>query len=1266
VTAPPSTKFVSPSRIARYYFQECARYLRYSSTLKAHWDEEGVPPAAYDFRPVSSAILETGYDWEEQVVGQHLAGNVWTAEQEGEPEQLRDLVMSVDDTVDLLARLEPGEWMYQGTLVTPPSFYERYGIDSDVVQVADCRPDLIECVEDDDGRLRLRVTDVKASTGIKLSHRIQSTMYSLILDHVLEHRGIGDRVVDGQGGVWLSQTPEPELFDIRMMRQPLEAFLENELQPLMARPADEADWHLYFRCEWCPYFEHCREEMRRTNDVSRVPYLSSHAKRYLRHLDPPVQTVKDLEALTKDPAGPERLANCASLRGRTDRLHLQTRALRTGKVLATGGSSIAMPKGENVQVILTLQREPVSGQIYAYGIYAHGLKEILGQNPKPMIGIAPAGDPETSEELEREFVLALHGLLGEVDAYNTDREDDWMAQKTLQVYVYDSYEAAFLTELLLRRIVDDHVATQALELFMHFQRPELIQAEDHPANEVFFPVVVLVHVLRSVFALPVEVTYRFRDVAELFRTEGGFEYRPNDYLSFELSNQVRSDAIYAIWTKGADYTDRIERELKARLWATTTTISGIRATLDDQGASLFAWPPKFRLPETMAYRHTVLSRLAFLARYESVLGYLATRTRRMEPIDEQLRSGDTLRLTYRGDDRWELDRRHADLDIDAGNFPNWLLVEDSDEGRRARLTYHDYTNRARMWVPKNVPLALASITSVEHTPERPNIALHLELKPSKEMPEPRIGQTYLLGPRETDYTTDHVIRTLREVDDEDDPAFVRLLASPGAFAGRLSPPRGLRERALELARHHGMTTSQLATFEGVLDRRLQLVWGPPGTGKTYFLALAILCLAEAHRTAGRPFRVVVTAFTHAAIDNCLRKIAHLQETLGVVGDDLPIVKLGKATLADMNAVEVRGDKHWTWPANPLAIVGGTVWGLRKGDEPAAADLVVIDEGSQLEVPPSVLAVQQLGRGGRLLIAGDDRQLPPIVQGVYPDPAQDEPILHRSIFECLRAQDPDGLFTGTLLENFRMNETLCRYPAAQIYVPEYRSADPTIAARALALTDGHRPDELVDALIDPAYPLVVGVLEGVQAAAENVVEADLVARAALALRSRLCDGDGEPYPHGRAGDAAFWKRGLFIVSPHHAQIYAVRRALAEGRSWAAEPFVDTVDKMQGQECDAVIATYGVSDVEYAMREKEFIYSLNRLNVSTTRARAKTIVFLPRPLIEPPIMAFEDDRIAEGIAFMQGLVRFAEREGESSMTTLGDSARLHLLRLPAHPR
>src|SRR5439155_13206656 len=117
-----------------------------------------------------------------------------------------------------------------------------------------------------------------------------------------------------------------------------------------------------------------------------------------------------------------------------------------------------------------------------------------------------------------------------------------------------------------------------------------------------------------------------------------------------------------------------------------------------------------------------------------------------------------------------------------------------------------------------------------------------------------------------------------------------------------------------------------------------------------------------------------------------------------------------------------------------------------------------------------------------------------------------------------------------------------------------------------------------------------------------------------------------------------------------------------RQWRSLPFVDTVDKMQGQECDSVIVSYGVSDVEYAMREQEFIYGLNRLNVSITRARAKTIVFLPRPLIEPPIAAYEDDRIAAGVAFMQGWVQFARFTGAVSVHPVGAAA-LELSRISA---
>ena len=77
-----------------------------------------------------------------------------------------------------------------------------------------------------------------------------------------------------------------------------------------------------------------------------------------------------------------------------------------------------------------------------------------------------------------------------------------------------------------------------------------------------------------------------------------------------------------------------------------------------------------------------------------------------------------------------------------------------------------------------------------------------------------------------------------------------------------------------------MTASQAEAYRAICQRRVVPVWGPPGTGKTHFLASMILGLAAAHARAGRPFRVLVTAFTHAAIENLLRKVRAVQHGAG--------------------------------------------------------------------------------------------------------------------------------------------------------------------------------------------------------------------------------------------------------------------------------------------------------------------------------------------------------------------------------------------------
>lgn len=1206
---------------------------------------------------MTKAILDSGARWEEEVLEDLLPGVVHIAD--GDADQpVSERMFDQATARDRIESLEPGRYVYQPELAVPERFYRRYNLDPEIVYWPPCRPDLIECVEKN-GSMCLRVIDIKASPGVKLSHRIQATVYSLILQTLLEDWRADDRQVADEGGIWLAQHPAPEYFELRMLRPPIEQFLEHELQPLLAQPAADAPWHLYFRCEWCEWFDHCREEMKETDSVSRVPYLTTHAKRYFGAMPEPIDTLPDLAELLAEPVRHNELDGCASLRGKGPRLQTQVAALREDEVKPLGGSSLAMPMYEHVRLVLTAQNEPVSGQLYAFGLYAQGLRDVLGEN-RTVARVAADGDLDTIVALQRDLVRELWEIFEAVDAHNHDLE--WREQKSLQVFVFDTYERQLIVEALLQRLPDPDVAELALKVLFQLQGPDLLQAEEHPASEVFFPMIVLNDVLRERLALPAEVTYRFADAVNLLQpAEYGFEYNDSDYFSFALSNQMRSDAIYSVWYDGkTERIEWIEKEIKARLWATNSLVNGAREKLSEAG-SLFAHPPKFSLPASFDYSSPLLSRLAFLAQYESILRYLDVRSRRMAPLEEQIRAGDAMLLRWTGGDEFAVEAISENIELGEEPFPSWLLAERDDDGRRALLGFDDYWNRARVWVRKGLALRLAGITSVTGSPAR---ELRLALTKGGDSPALNEGAEYVLCSRFTDFTTQHAVGELTEVDEGDpDGSFLELIDDPGGFARPMEVERDLRETALALAAEKGMTASQLRAFEGMLDRRLQLVWGPPGTGKTHFLALALLVLAEVHRQAGEPLRVVLTAFTHAAIENALRKLDELQRELDVYQGDLPLGKLdhiasdpGESTqLVDREA----GDQ-WL-AASPQAILGGTVWALRR-TERGSADCVVIDEASQLLVPASAIAIARLALSGRLILAGDDRQLPPIVLGPYPEPEEGDPYLHRSIFECLRRTDAGAGLTATLLENWRMNETLCRYPREQIYVPEYASATEQIRDRRLSLADG--PGDWVDELVDPEYPLVVCVLEGVQATAENVIEAGLVGDCATRLRKRLLDDDdGRPYPDNPNGDDAFWKQGLFVVSPHHAQIRVINSALAERREWHSDPFVDTVDKMQGQECDAVIVSYGVSDVEYALSEKEFIYSLNRLNVSITRARSKSIVFLPLPLLEPPVAAFEDDAVAEGIAFMQGLWRFAELEGEAREKKLDGDARMLAYRVLA---
>lgn len=159
---------------------------------------------------------------------------------------------------------------------------------------------------------------------------------------------------------------------------------------------------------------------------------------------------------------------------------------------------------------------------------------------------------------------------------------------------------------------------------------------------------------------------------------------------------------------------------------------------------------------------------------------------------------------------------------------------------------------------------------------------------------------------------------------------------------------------------------------------------------------------------------------------------------------------------------------------------------------------------------------------------------------------------------------------------------------------------------------------------------------------SALEANLISELTLALREGLNDQDG-PFDH----DADFFEHGLFIVSPHHSQIQRIKRCLKDQHTWDAEPFVDTVDKMQGQEAMAVLVSYGVSDPEFAMTEAEFIYSRNRLNVSVTRGRHKTVLVMPAALLQAPPQIMERQEAVQGLGYMRELVAWVRQRSEETM-------------------
>jgi superfamily I DNA and/or RNA helicase len=222
------------------------------------------------------------------------------------------------------------------------------------------------------------------------------------------------------------------------------------------------------------------------------------------------------------------------------------------------------------------------------------------------------------------------------------------------------------------------------------------------------------------------------------------------------------------------------------------------------------------------------------------------------------------------------------------------------------------------------------------------------------------------------------------------------------------------------------------------------------------------------------------------------------------------------------------------------------------------------------------------------LVGDPQQLQRPVKGSHPNGVE-QSALQYLLGQHLTIPADMGLL---LPETWRMHPNICRF-TSQLFYEDRLTARSHVESRVIA---GH--------------PWIVGAglwfVPVVHQANQNssAEEVEVVAGiVASLLEPSVTRFRGE----GNRGRMEL--KDVLVVAPYNAQVSDLLARLPKNAR------VGTVDKFQGQEAPVVIYSLTTSSPEDAPRGMEFLYSLNRLNVATSRAESAVVVVGNPRLFEP---------------------------------------------------
>jgi uncharacterized protein len=374
------------------------------------------------------------------------------------------------------------------------------------------------------------------------------------------------------------------------------------------------------------------------------------------------------------------------------------------------------------------------------------------------------------------------------------------------------------------------------------------------------------------------------------------------------------------------------------------------------------------------------------------------------------------------------------------------------------------------------------------------------------------------------------------------------------------------------------------------------IQGPPGSGKTFCGARMICELVRQGK------RVGVTAASHKAICNLLDAVANEANKDAVPvrlahkngeedeSSDSPHVK----TLAD------NPDALAAIESGEANVVGGTAWLWARPEFANAVDVLFVDEAGQMALA-NVLAVSQAANS--VVLLGDPRQLEQPRKGTHPDGVGVSALEH-ILAGKQTIPSERGIF---LPETWRLAPSICRFTSEVFYDGRLTSHAGLERQRIVG----------VDRIPEAGLAFIAVDDDGNKnwSPEEIDVVCDLVARFTTRGATWI-DANGSERP--------IVGSDVLVVAPYNAHVTRLLERLA-----GSGARVGTVDKFQGQAAPVVIYSMATSRPEDAPRGMEFLYSLNRLNVATSRAQCVAVLVASPLLFEPECKNPRQMQLANGL-------------------------------------